>query len=296
MRLPYSFINFASSINRSCAIMKMIKLSVLCVAVLLSFGFQSSKTTITVKGSDTMVILAQRWAELYMKKNKNVVIQVNGGGSGVGISALINGTTDMTTSSRPMKANEKQQLKDKYKSAGIEVKVARDGITIYVHPSNPIKSVTMQQLKDIYTGKVTNWKQLGGKDQKIIAYGRENSSGTYQFFMEHVLGNTDFAPQIQTLPGTAAVVNAVSKDKNSIGYGGAAYGKGVRHIPVKADANAPAIDATEKNIKSGTYPISRFLYIYLRTKPDGELKSFLDWVLGKEGQAVITEVGYFPVK
>ncbi|MBI2418962.1 MAG: phosphate ABC transporter substrate-binding protein [Ignavibacteriales bacterium] len=276
--------------------MKTIKTLLVLGLVILAFGFQSSKTTITVKGSDTLVILAQRWAEIYMKQKSNVSIQVNGGGSGVGISALINGTTDITTSSRPMKDSEKQKLKEKYNSNGVEIKVARDGITIFVHQSNPIKSITMQQLKDIYTGKTTNWKALGGKDQKIIAYGRENSSGTYQFFMEHVLTNEDFAPMVQTLPGTAAVVNTVSKDKYGIGYGGSAYGKGVKHIAVKADDKSPAMEPTEKNIKSGSYPISRFLYMYTRVKPTGEIKSFIDWALGKEGQKLVAEVGYFPVK
>ncbi len=274
----------------------MRNLFLLLLAGLLSFGFTGDKTTITVKGSDTMVILAQKWAEVYMENHSDAAIQVTGGGSGTGIAALINGTTDVCNSSRPMKDKEKEQLKEKNGSTGIEIKVAKDGITIYVHKSNPLKEISLEQLKDIFTGKVTNWKEIGGKDQKITAYGRENSSGTYAYFKEEVLGNKDFSAGIQTLPGTAAVVNAVQNDKTSIGYGGAAYTKGVKTLKVKKDASSPAIEPNKASIMSGTYPISRYLYIYLKEKPTGALKTYIDWILGKDGQKIAGEVGYFPLK
>lgn len=245
---------------------------------------------ITVKGSDTMVILAQRWAEKYMTKHSSLSVQVTGGGSGTGITALINGTTDICNASRPMKKSEIKKLKERYSSTGIEIKCAKDGLTLYVNENNPVSNLSMQQLKDIYTGKITNWSQVGGNDAKIVLYSRENNSGTYVYFKDNVLKGNDYAPSCQNLPGTAAVVNAVSKDVNGIGYGGSAYGKGIKHMKVNG------YEPTKENIASGKYPITRFLYMYLRNKPTGEIKQYIDWILSPEGQAIVSEVGYFPVK
>jgi phosphate transport system substrate-binding protein len=252
--------------------------------------------TITVKGSDTMVILAQRWAERYMQAQKDVVIQVTGGGSGTGISALINGTTDICNSSRPMKPSERDKLKSRYGSRGVEIKCAVDGLSVYVHESNPLNELSMAEIKNIYRGTITNWKEVGGPDQRIILYGRENNSGTYVYFKDHVLEGEDYAAAMQSLPGTAAVVNAVARDKNGIGYGGAAYGKGIRELKVKKDASSQAFGPTLQNIKSGDYPVSRFLYLYLRNRPAGTLKSYIDWILSDDGQKIVTEVGYFPIR
>jgi len=252
--------------------------------------------TITVKGSDTMVILAQRWAEAYMAKHPGSTIQVTGGGSGTGISALINGTTDICNSSRPMKSSERAKLQERYATLGVEIKSAKDGLSVYVNESSPLQELTLAQIKDIYTGKTTNWKQLGGADAKIIVYGRENNSGTYVFFKDNVLGGGDYMPGMQSMPGTAAVVNAVSKDKNGIGYGGAAYGKGIREVKVKKDANSPAYAPTAENVKSGVYPLSRYLYMYTAQRPAGAVKEYIDWILSPEGQAIVAQVGYFPAK
>jgi phosphate transport system substrate-binding protein len=253
------------------------------------------QTKITVKGSDTMVILAQRWAEIYMKKNPAVNVQVTGGGSGVGIAALINGTTDIANSSRPIKSAEVQKLKDRYNTLGIEIPCAKDGITIFLNESNKVKELTIKQLSDIYQAKITNWKQVGGEDASIKLYGRENSSGTYSFFKDEVVKG-DYAASCQTLPGTAAVVNAVKKDKYGIGYGGAAYATGVKHCMVKKDDNAAGILPTAETIARNQYPITRYLYLYMRNKPTGEIKKYVDWILSTEGQQIITEVGYFPVR
>lgn len=255
-----------------------------------------SQETITVKGSDTMVILAQRWAERYMQAKKDMVIQVTGGGSGTGISALINGTTDICNASRPMKPSERDKLKSRYGTRGIEIKAAMDGLSVYVNESSSIKELSLEQLKKIYTGAITNWKDVGGPNERIILYGRENSSGTYVYFKDNVLEGEDYTSTMQSLPGTAAVVNAVARDKNGIGYGGAAYGKGIRELKVKKDASSPSFAPTLANIKSGDYPISRFLYMYLRNKPTGALKEYIDWTLGDEGQKIVTEVGYFPIR
>jgi phosphate transport system substrate-binding protein len=252
--------------------------------------------TVSIKGSDTMVVLGQRWAEEYMKKHPETTIQVTGGGSGTGISALINGTTEICEASRSMKDAEKAQLKEKAGAGPEEIVVAKDGLSVYLNDSNPLSELTMEQLKGIFTGKITNWKEVGGADGKIIPYSRENSSGTYVFFKEHVLANADYTPRAQAMPGTAAVVNAVSKEKSSIGYGGAAYAKGIKVIKIKKDAAAAGIAPSDVTVKNGTYPLSRPLFFYLRNKPAGEIKAIVDWVLSPEGQAVVLKVGYFPIK
>jgi len=254
------------------------------------------KGRVTVKGSDTMVIMVQRLAEEYMAKFRGKVIQVSGGGSGVGIAALINKTTDIADSSRPIKDAERSAIKKAWGKDPREFKVALDGITIYVNPDNPLKEITLDQLKDIFTGKITSWKDLGWEDKPIIVYTRENSSGTYVFFKEHVLKNQDYTSKAQSMPGTASVVNAVSKEKYSIGYGGIAYAKGVKILAVKKDKDSPAYLPTEENIKKAVYPISRYLYMYTCEYEDPEVKAFIDWVLSEEGQKVILGVGYFPVK
>jgi phosphate transport system substrate-binding protein len=254
------------------------------------------KKTITVKGSDTMVILAQRWAEEYMAKHPDIVVQVTGGGSGVGLSALINGTTDIANSSRPIKNSEVDKLKQRFNALSYETKAAKDGVTLYFNESNPVSELSIDQIKAIYLGEITNWKDVGGEDAKIILYGRENSSGTYVYFRDNVLDGKDYSSLMQSLPGTAAVVNAVSKDKLSIGYGGAAYAKGVKMLKVKKDAGSPAYEPTTETIKNNTYPITRYLYMYTRAKPTGEMKDYIDWILGDEGQAIVAKVGYFPVK
>jgi len=164
-----------------------------------------------------------------------------------------------------------------------------------VHETNPINELTVQQIRAIYTGAVKNWKEVGGRDQRIILYSRENNSGTYVYFKEHVLENADFFPTAQTLPGTAAVINAVAKDPRGIGYGGIAYGKGIKHLRVKKDDKSPAIDPTLDNVLSGRYPISRYLYWYFAGPPAGELKNFASWVVSQEGQKVVENVGYYPL-
>jgi phosphate transport system substrate-binding protein len=243
-----------------------------------------------------MVILAQRWAELYMAKNPDISVQVTGGGSGVGLSALINGTTDIANSSRPIKNSEIDKLKQRFNALSYETKAAKDGITLYLNEANPVSEMTIDQIKAMYLGEVTNWKDVGGNDEKIILYGRENSSGTYVYFRDNVLNGKDYSPMMQTLPGTAAVVNAVSKDKVGIGYGGAAYAKGIKILKVKKDAGSTAYEPTPETIKLNQYPITRYLYMYTRAKPAGDMKNFIDWALSGEGQSVVTAVGYFPVK
>ena len=256
----------------------------------------SAARGLTVKGSDTMVILAQRWAETYMRSHRGRIVQVTGGGSGTGIAALINGTTDVCMASRPMKEAEKNKLRERFQTRGVEIPVAKDGLAVYVNAANPVKQIDEAQLRDVYLGKVTTWKALGGPDEPITLYGRENSSGTYVYFKDVILGGRDFAARAQTLPGTAAVVNAVARDAYGIGYGGAAYAKGVRDLALAAGPGKPAVLPTAATVADGSYPLTRFLYFYVRNKPAGELKEFVDWVVSPEGQALATQVGYFPLR
>jgi phosphate transport system substrate-binding protein len=273
---------------------KAITLAVLTALTVGAAGLLAQRN-LTVKGSDTMVILGQKWAEVFMSRNAGLAVQVTGGGSGTGIAALINGTTDIAESSRPMKDTEKQQVKDKRRKEVLELPVAVDGLAVYVHESNPISELTLAQIKSMYIGAVKNWKDVGGKDERIILYSRENNSGTYVYFKEHVLENADFFPTAQTLPGTAAVINAVSKDRRGIGYGGIAYGKGIKHLRVKKDANSPAVEPSMENVLAARYPISRFLYWYTAGVPQGDLLKLCQWVVSEDGQRVVENVGYYPL-
>jgi phosphate transport system substrate-binding protein len=268
--------------------------AILLVVMTIGFSF-TTLNKITVKGSDTMVILSQKWAEVYMKKNPGASIQVTGGGSGVGLAALINGSTDIANSSRPIKSTEVEKLKARYNTLGVEIPCAKDGLSVYLNKANPVAALTIKQLGQIFSGKITNWKEVGGVDAPIKLYGRESSSGTFGFFKDNVV-KTDFSPSCQTLPGTAAIVNAVKKDKYSIGYGGAAYAEGVKDCAVKKDDKSAAVLPTAATIKNHTYPITRYLYMYLKSKPTGETKAFVDWILSSEGQKLVVETGYFPLR
>lgn len=255
----------------------------------------SSSRPLTIKGSDTMVILTQRLAEEYMKANAGRKVQVNGGGSGTGIAALINGTTDLAQASRPMKDEERASAQKSRGAEIVETAVALDSLAVFVHEKNPVKELSLQQLALIYTGKVRNWKEVGGNDAPLILYGRENSSGTYDYFREHVLEKADFSPTVQTLQGTAAIVNSVGRDPNGIGYGGIAYDKGVRAMPLKKDASSAAIAPSEATVADGTYPLSRKLYYYSLANSPERVTAFVQWTLTPPAQALVKEVGYFPL-
>jgi phosphate transport system substrate-binding protein len=256
-------------------------------------GAAADKKPLTIKGSDPMVILGQRLAEEYMVKNPGVVVQVNGGGSGTGIAALINGTVDLAQSSRPMKDDEKQKAAQNRGSEVVELAVALDGLAVFVNTANPVQHLTMAQVKDIFQGKVTNWKAVGGPDAVIVLYGRENSSGTYDYFREHVLEKGDFSPRVQTLQGTAAVINAVGHDRNGMGYGGIAYAKDVR--PLAISAGGAPVAPSEATVADGTYPLSRKLFFYYPQNAPERVTKFAQWSLTPEAQALVTQVGYFPL-
>ena len=274
------------------------KLNARIIALMVA-GFAATSSfagTITAKGSDTLVILAQKWAEVYMGKNADTKIQVTGGGTGTGFAALQNKTTDLCNASRKIKAKEITACVEAFNRRPTEYKVALDGLSIYVHESNKIPSLSLEELEGIFTGQIKNWKEVGGEDAPIVVYSRENSSGTYEFFKEHVLKGKDFAASAQTMPGTAAVLQGIAKDKNAIGYGGAAYGAGARHIKVSATKGGEAVEPTEENVVKGTYPIWRHLFIYVNPALDkGEVAAYLKWIRGDEGQKLVKDVGYYPL-
>jgi len=251
---------------------------------------------VTVKGSDTMVILGQKWAEVYMQGHPETKIQVTGGGSGTGFAALQNQQTDLANASRKIKAQEQLNCVKAFGKRPREYAVAKDGLSVYVHSDNPLQELSLAEVADIFTGKIKNWKELGGDDAPIILYSRENNSGTYEFFKEQVLRGRDFAATAQTLSGTAQVLQSVANDKRAIGYGGAAYGQGAKHLKISKEKGGEAIDPSEETVVNNQYPISRFLYIYLN--PDlekNEIKAYLDWIRSDDGQQVVKDVGYYPL-
>jgi phosphate transport system substrate-binding protein len=267
------------------------------------------KTVISVKGSDTMVNLAQKWAEVYMQQNPKVSIQVTGGGSGTGIAALLNGTLDLANASREMKDDEFETAKQKGINP-VVYQVALDGIAVIVHPDNKIDDLTLKQLSDIFSGKITNWKELGGPDMMITLYGRENSSGTYEFFKDHVLGKdesgkqVDYSPTTQVLQGTAALGEAVARDVKGIGYGGVGYfalRKDVKILHIRRDDQSPAISPSDNGqvnynvIWSGDYSISRYLYCITNSQATGELKNYIDFILSPDGQKLVESMEYIPL-
>ncbi|KXZ40696.1 phosphate ABC transporter substrate-binding protein, PhoT family [Alkalithermobacter thermoalcaliphilus JW-YL-7 = DSM 7308] len=251
---------------------------------------------VQVKGSDTMVNLGQRWAEEFMDKYPEAQIAVTGGGSGTGIAAIINGTADIAQSSRKMKEAELEQAK----ANGFELKEfvpGKDGIAIAVHKDNPIETLTMDDLKAIFTGEKTNWKDFGGNDAPITLYSRESNSGTYAFFKEFVLKDEEYAQSSNLMPSTQAIVEALKQDVNGIGYIGLGYlSNEVKAVKISKDANSEAIAPSLETVKSGAYPVARGLYIYTAGEPQGVIKLYVDFMMGPEGQKVVEEVGFIPVK
>lgn len=249
---------------------------------------------ITVKGSDTMVVLGQKWAEIYMKSHPDAKIQVTGGGSGTGFAALQNKQTDIANASRKIKATEIANCIKAFGKKPKEYAVALDGLSVYLNEKNPVQVLTLEELEGIFTGKILNWKEVGGEDAPIIVYSRENSSGTYEFFKEHVLKGKDFASTAQTLAGTAQVVQQIALDPHSIGYGGGAYAKGIKIAAVATEKGKPGVAPTEETVMNQTYPIWRYLYVYLNPDLDKDgVKQYLDWIRADQGQQVVKEVGYY---
>lgn len=245
-----------------------------------------------VKGSDTVLPLSQKEAESYLKANPTGNIIVTGGGSGVGLAALISGTTDIAQSSRKIKFDEKTKMQEAGKTVK-EVVIAYDALAVVINPANKINKLTREQLEGVFTGKIKNWKELGGEDLKIIPYSRETSSGTYEFFKESVLKNKNYVSGILSMPATGAIVQSVSQTKGAIGYIGLAYiNNNVQAVSVSYDGGKNYVEPSVTNAKNETYPIVRPLFYYYEAKSEKVVKPFIDYILSSTGQKIVSEIGY----
>ena len=266
----------------------------LVIALMTPALLNAQKVVCKVKGSDTCLPLSQKFAENYGKKYAGSGISVVGGGSGVGIAALISGTTDIAQASRKMKIDEKLKLQDAGKAVK-EVIIAYDALAVIVNPSNPVSQLTREQLEGIFTGKITNWNQVGGQDLKIIVYSRETSSGTYEFFKEHVMNKRNFASSALLMAATGAVVQSVSQTKGAIGYVGLAYlEKDVKALKVSYDKGKTFVTPSVETAKNKTYPITRPLYYYYVSGIEARVSPLIKYILSPEGQKVVLQEGYVP--
>lgn len=268
--------------------------SILILIALIAIVFSSNAQKI--KGSDTVLPLSQKAAENYMKVNPSAVVTITGGGSGVGISSLLAGTTDIAQTSRRIKFSEKQKLKQNGKDVR-EVIVAYDALAVVVHPDNKVTKLTREQLEGIFTGKITNWKQVGGADLKIVPYSRETSSGTYEFFKESVLKNKNYMSGIMSMPATGAIIQSVGQTKGAIGYVGLAYlNSSVKTVHISYDEGKQYMEPSVANAQNKIYPVVRPLYFYYDTKLEKTVKPFIDYILSNEGQKIVSEVGFVNIK
>ena len=281
-----------------------------CALVLTACGSPASAqpstagtpTTIEDIGSDTIVNLALAWAEAYQKVKPEVRISVSGGGSGTGIAALINGTTDIANASRKIKDEEKQNAQQN----GVEpyeIEIARDAIGVIVNPENPVQQLTLQQLSDMYSGKITNWKEVGGEDRPIVLLSRESNSGTHVYFLEQVvrLGSskdkTLFSPDTLLLPSSEGIMAEVRQNPNAIGYDGLGYiTPDVRTLAIAPQDSGEYVKPSVETVNNGKYPIARPLFMYTPGEPQGDVKIYLDWILGPEGQQIVGDLGFVPLQ
>lgn len=264
------------------------------ISCIFSFTLSNAQKLV-IKGSDTVLPLSQKEAEQYMKTNKSINISVVGGGSGVGIAALIDGNTSIAMSSRPIKMDEKLKLQEAGRTYK-EVKVAYDALSIIVNPANKVSQLTREQIEGIFTGKIKNWKELGGDDLKIVAYARETSSGTYEFFKEHLLNRKNYAATCLNMPASGAVIQSVSQTKGAIGYVGLAYlDKTVKALAVSNDKGKTYVKPSVATAKNKTYPVVRPLYFYYPVKSEALVKPFIDFVIGKTGQGIVSQIGYISI-
>ena len=252
-------------------------------------------TSISVKGSDTVLPLSQKEAEEFMKSNPGAAITIVGGGSGTGITALIDGSTDICMSSRDLKTEERLKFTEKNLDIK-EVTIGFDALSVIVHPENKVSQLTREQMEKIFTGELKNWKEVGGDDAPIIAYSRESSSGTYEFFKEHVMDKKNYASSVLNMPATGAIVQSVSQTKGAIGYIGMAYmTPSIKPISVSYDEGKTYVAPSIAGAKDKSYPIARPLYYFYDVKKEGKVKGFVDYVLSPAGQKNVTDAGYVPL-
>ena len=259
----------------------------------------------SILGSNTVTPLSSMWAEEFMAANPKVNIAISGPGSGAGIAALIDSTTDICQSSRPIKATEIEQAQAKGVNP-FEIVVASDGLAVVVNPANPVSELTIAQLSAIYTGKVTNWSEVGGNDAPILALARDTNSGTHVFFKEHVVQmaelptkdtTLEYSADVLLLPSTEAGVTETAKNPNAIFYPGLGYVTDeVKVVGVKKTDFDPAVTPSIETVLDGTYPVARSLYYYTNGEPTGVVKAFIDYCLSDAGQTIVVESGYVPLR
>ncbi len=260
-----------------------------------------SERSIQNKGSDTLVNLALAWAEAYREVDPSVSIAVTGGGSGTGIAALINGTADIANASREMKADEIAAAQANGINP-VEFKVAIDALAVIVNPENPVSQLTIGQLSDIFTGRIDNWKEVGGRDAPIVLLSRETNSGTHVYFLEEVVRQGDetnraiFAPQTLLMPSSVGITSEVQRNPNAIGYDGLGYiTEGEKMIAVAQDSDSPYVFPSVESGAAGTYPLARYLYMYTAGEPSGAIADYIEWIRGPEGQAIVSRLGFVPL-
>ena len=277
-------------------LMKKIVIAIICILGVASFAFLTTDLQAQkIKGSDTMLPLSQKAAESFMSKNPSKTVSVTGGGSGVGIAALVEGSTDIAMSSRKIRFNEKKRLQESGKSVK-EVIAAYDALAVIVHSGNKVSNLTREQLEGIFTGRIKNWREVGGDDINIVAYSRETSSGTYEFFKESVLQNKNYMSGILSMPATGGIIQSVSQTAGAIGYVGLAYvNDRVKAIKVSYDGKN-YVEPNVANAKNKTYPIVRPLYYYHTTASASKVKGYIDFMLSAEGQKLVSDLGYVTLR
>lgn len=242
-----------------------------------------------ITGSTTMNRLVQLWAIAYMDRTPGVYIETESGSSRFGIESLIAGKTDIGAASRTMLADEVKQLLEKRGSLGMSILTAKDALSIYVNRDNPVRDLSIDQVRAVFSGQIDNWSEVAGTDAPILVVNRPPNSGTRVYFDRNVLQQLDFSPNARIVPTSRAVAEAVSGNPNAIGYGGIGYGEGT--VACRIDGYLP----TSASVQDGTYPLVRYLYFYIVHSPRGAIKSFVDWILSDEGQAVVEQAGFVPL-
>ena len=286
--------------------MKRLAVLVILIAMILCGCAKQGveQSGIYIKGSDTEVQTVSNLAEAYMAKNPNVSIVVSGGGSGTGIKALINGEIDIADASRLIEPSEVKQIEQKYGTAPLRIVIARDMLTVVVNPSNPVDKLTIEQIAKIFAGEITNWKEVGGNDAPITLYGRQSTSGTYEFFLKHVVekyAGKGYSGTMRNLAGNTQIRDAVSSDPNGIGYIGVGYlNNQVKAVNISVDGKKYYSPLDTKAIEEGKYPISRTLQQYtlpqyLKGEKGNIIKDFLTFEVSEEGQKIVKQSGFYSI-
>lgn len=244
---------------------------------------------IRIVGSDTMQPLLRYWARAYAEVEPGAVIHPEGGGTGTGIEALIAGETDVCAASRTMRPDEVKRLLDNRAFLGLSILTGKDALSVYLHPDNPVRDLSLEDLKNIFSGETISWSDVGGLDERIHVISRQPNSGTYFFLKEHVLLGEPYAGSAKFVQNTAAVTREVAADPGAVGYGGMAYGQDVYHCRIEG------VEPTEENVRNGTYPLARYLYLYTAGPLEGEIKDLVDWILSDDGQRAVEGAGYIPL-